>query len=222
MAATFVSFCIFTPLKRIVFHRYSRMIIAYLSVATDKQYLETQREAIASFSSGCHMNVDKWIAEVTGRKAKQPAPKLEEVLSRVQRGDTIIVNDISRLSRTLYELMQILSLCLEKGGSLYCLDDRYFFGDKMNAPVMVRTFKLLEEIDHRLVSVRTKDALALMKDSGKRLGRPKGSDSKQSYLDAHKEEVVGMLENGQSVAAICEHFNVSKNTYYKFKRNYGL
>lgn len=198
------------------------MIIAYLSVATDKQYLEVQREAISKFSSDRHLDVDKWIAEVTGEKAKQPGPRLEEILGRLKRGDTIIVNDISRLSRTLYELMQILGLCLEKGVVLYCLDDRYFFGEKMNVPVMVKTFKLLEEIDHQLVSVRTKDALALMKDSGKRLGRPKGSDSKQSFLDAHKEEVVDMLENGQSVAAICEHFNVSKNTYYKFKRNYGL
>ncbi len=198
------------------------MIIAYLSVATDKQYLEVQREAISKFSSDRHLDVDKWIAEVTGEKAKQPGPRLEEILGRVKRGDTIIVNDISRLSRTLYELMQILSLCLEKGVVLYCLDDRYFFGQEMNVPVMVKTFKLLEEIDHQLVSVRTKDALALMKDSGKRLGRPKGSDSKQSFLDAHKDEVVDMLENGQSVAAICEHFNVSKNTYYKFKRNYGL
>lgn len=198
------------------------MIIAYLSVATDRQYLEIQRGAIAEFCSRRHLNVDKWIAEVIGEKAKQPGPKLEEILDRVKRGDTIIVNDISRLSRTLFELMQILSLCMEKGVLLYCLDDRYFFGHEMNVPVMVRTFRLLEEIDHRLVSVRTKDALALMKDSGKRLGRPKGSDSKQSYLEAHKDEVVDMLENGQSVAAICEHFNVSKNTYYKFKRNYGF
>lgn len=198
------------------------MIIAYLSVATDKQYLEIQREAIAAFSSGRNLNVDKWIAEVIGEKAKQPGAKLEEILERMQQGDTIIVHDISRLSRTLFELMQILSLCMEKGVSLYCLDERYFFGREMNTSVMVKAFKLLEEIDHRLVSVRTKDALALMKDSGKRLGRPKGSDSKQSYLEAHKHEVIEMLENGQSVAAICEHFNVSKNTYYKFKRNYGL
>lgn len=198
------------------------MIIAYLSVAIDKQYLEVQREAILKFSSDRNMDVDKWVVEVTGRKAKQPAPKLEEILSRVKGGDTIIVNDISRLSHTLYELMQVLSVCMEKGVLLYCLDDRYFFGQEMNVPVMVETFKLLEKIDHQLVSVRTKDALALMKDSGKRLGRPKGSDSKRLYLDAHKDEVVDMLENGQSVAAICEHFNVSKNTYYKFKRNYGF
>lgn len=198
------------------------MIIAYLSVGTDKQYLDIQREQINKFAVAKELSVDKWVMEVTGEKAKQPGPKLEQVLQRLKEGDTLIVNDISRLSRTLYELMEILSICLEKGVTLYCLEDRYIFDDKMNRQTIIKAFKWVEEIDHALVSTRTKDALAQMKNAGKRLGRPKGSDSKQSFLDAHKEEVINMLERGQSVAAVCEYFHVSKNTYYKFKRNYGL
>lgn len=198
------------------------MIIAYLSVGTDKQYLDIQRQYISKFATQKEMSVDKWIMEVTGEKAKQAGPKLEQVLQRLKKGDTLIVNDISRLSRTLYELMEILSACLEKSVFLYCLEDRYLFDDQMNSKMIIKAFKWVEEIDHALVSTRTKDALAQMKSSGKRLGRPKGSDSKQSFLDAHKEEVINMLERGHSVAAICEHFHVSKNTYYKFKRNYGL
>lgn len=198
------------------------MVIAYLNVSTDKQHLDIQREEISKFVEQKNLSVDKWIMEVTGEKAKQPGAKLEQVLQRVKKGDTLIVTDISRLSRTLYELMEVLTVCLEKGVSVYCIEDRYLFDDTMDVGTMTKAFKLVEEIDHALVSTRTKDALAQMKSSGKRLGRPKGSDSKQSFLDAHKEEVINMLERGQSVAAICEHFNVSKNTYYKFKRNYGL
>lgn len=198
------------------------MIIAYLSVGSDKQYLEIQREYIDKFATEKEMSVDKWVMEVTGEKAKQAGPKLEQVLQRLKKGDTLIVNDISRLSRTLYELMEILSACLEKSVFLYCLEDRYLFDDKMNSEMIIKAFKWVEEIDHALVSTRTKDALAQMKSAGKKLGRPKGSDSKQSFLDAHKEEVINMLERGHSVAAICDHFHVSKNTYYKFKRNYGL
>lgn len=198
------------------------MVIAYLNVSTDKQHLDIQREEISKFVEQKHLAVDKWIVEVTGEKAKQPGAKLEQVLERVKKGDTLIVTDISRLSRTLYELMEVLTVCLEKGVSIYCIEDRYLFDETMDVRTMTKAFKLVEEIDHALVSTRTKDALAQMKSSGKRLGRPKGSDSKQSFLDAHKEEVINMLERGQSVAAICEHFNVSKNTYYKFKRNYGL
>lgn len=198
------------------------MIIAYLSVGSNKQYLDIQREQINKFVVAKNLSVDKWVMEVTGEKAKQLGPKLEQVLERLKREDTLIVNDISRLSRTLYELMEILSVCLDKGVTLYCLEDRYVFDSEMNSRTIAKTFKWVEEIDHALVSTRTKDALTQMKNAGKRLGRPKGSDSKQSFLDAHKEEVINLLERGHSVAAICEHFHVSKNTYYKFKRNYGL
>ena len=46
--------------------------------------------------------------------------------------------------------------------------------------------------------------------------------AKQSFLDANKEEVISMLERGDTVFEICKRFNVSRNTYYMFKRNYGL
>ena len=59
-----------------------------------------------------------------------------------------------------------------------------------------------------------------MKSTGKRLGRPKGSESKLFFLDAHKGEIMNMLERGESVGSICEHFNVSKNTFYKYRKKF--
>jgi transposase-like protein len=52
------------------------------------------------------------------------------------------------------------------------------------------------------------------------LGRPKGSESKLFFLDAHKGEIMNMLERGESVGSICEHFNVSKNTFYKYRKKF--
>ena len=44
--------------------------------------------------------------------------------------------------------------------------------------------------------------------------------NRNTFLE--KEEVMNMLERGDTVVMICKHFNVSRNTYYQFKRNYGL
>ena len=85
---------------------------------------------------------------------------------------------------------------------------------------MINVFKQVDEIDHSLVSIRTKDALEQVKSTGKRLGRPKGSESKLFFLDAHKGEIMNMLEQGESVGSICEHFNVSKNTFYKYRKKF--
>lgn len=88
------------------------------------------------------------------------------------------------------------------------------------AKLMINVFKQVDEIDHSLVSIRTKDALEQVKSTGKRLGRPKGSESKLFFLDAHKGEIMNMLERGESVGSICEHFNVSKNTFYKYRKKF--
>ena len=169
------------------------MTIAYLNVATDRQHLDIQREEISSFAAAKDIHVDKWVMEVSGEKAKQPGPKLKLVLERLKKGDALIVSDITRLCLTLYELMGILTVCMEKDVTVYCINDRYIFDDRMDRQLMI---------------------------TGKRLGRPKGSESKLFFLDAHKGEIMNMLERGESVGSICEHFNVSKNTFYKYRKKF--
>ena len=111
---------------------------------------------------------------------------------------------------------------MEKGVQIYSIRDRYILDQALDLPVMGNVFKLVTEIEHSLMSIRTKEALNHKKSTGGPLGRPKGSAAKQSFLDANKEEVISMLKRGDTVFEICKRFNVSRNTYYMFKRNYGL
>lgn len=196
------------------------MTIAYLNVATDRAHLDIQREEISSFASAKGIHVNKWVMEVSGEKAKQPGPKLKLVLERLKKGDVLIVSDITRLCLTLYELMGVLTSCMEKDVTVYCVNDRYIFDNRLDRQLMIDVFKQVEEIDHSLVSIRTKEALVAVKSTGKLLGRPKGSESKLYFLDSHKEEIENMLERGEPIASICEYFNVSKNTFYKYKKKF--
>ena len=118
--------------------------------------------------------------------------------------------------------MDIMGRCMEKGVQIYSIRDRYILDQALDLPVMGNVFKLVTEIEHSLMSIRTKEALNYKKSAGGPLGRPKGSAAKQSFLDANKEEVISMLERGDTVFEICKRFNVSRNSYYMFKRNYGL
>lgn len=198
------------------------MIIAYLSVNTNKQYLETQREEINRFASAKGLHIDKWVSEVT-RDRHQPGERyLEQLLNRMKEGDILIISDISRLSFSLADLMPILSRFLKLKITLYSIEDRYVFDSSLNAEVMCRAFALLGEIDRTLVSTRTKDALAARRSAGVKLGRPAGSNSKQELLNANKQEIMQMLERGESVTKICAYFGVTKDTYYKFKHSYNL
>lgn len=199
------------------------MVIAYLRVTIDKQHLERQKDEITRYASANGLEISKWITDIVDGKRKESEPTLFRVLDRMKKGDKVIITDIARLGRTLSEVMTLLSKCMTLGVHVYSINDRYLLDDSLNTEVVSTTCNLVSEIEHHLMSVRTKEALNHKKEKeGLQLGRPKGTDAKQSLLDANKDEVMNMLERGDTVVMICKHFNVSRNTYYQFKRNYGI
>ena len=198
------------------------MVIAYLRVTIDKQHLERQKDEITRYASANGLEISKWITDIVDGKRKESEPTLFRVLDRMKKGDKVIITDIARFGRTLSEVMTLLSKCMTLGVHVYSINDRYLLDDSLNTEVVSTTCNLVSEIEHHLMSVRTKEALNHKKEKeGLQLGRPKGTDAKQSLLDANKDEVMNMLERGDTVVMICKHFNVSRNTYYQIKSNYG-
>lgn len=199
------------------------MVIAYLRVTIDKQHLERQKDEITRYASANGLEISKWITDIVDGKRMESEPTLFRVLDRMKKGDKVIITDIARFGRTLSEVMTLLSKCMTLGVHVYSINDRYLLDDSLNTEVVSTTCNLVSEIEHHLMSVRTKEALNHKKEKeGLQLGRPKGTDAKQSLLDANKDEVMNMLERGDTIVMICKHFNVSRNTYYQFKRNYGI
>lgn len=198
------------------------MVIAYLREGTSKQHLDEQRDEIKHFASGKGVEIDKWVTETASEKVKDDKRSLDLVIARMMKGDILIVSDISRLGRTLSDVMSLLVTCMNKGVNLYSIKDRYILDDKYDTKVMANVFSMAADIEHSLMSTRTKEALAHRKIKGVPVGRPKGSDAKQSFLDKNREELINMLERGETVETICKHFNVSRNTYYQFRRNYKI
>ena len=102
------------------------MVIAYLRVGTsNKELLEEQKDEIERYASNHDMNVDKWITDVTVDKGREDERNLARGLDRMQKGDSLIFSDISRLGRTLSEVMDIMGRCMEKGVQIYSIRDRY-------------------------------------------------------------------------------------------------
>ena len=199
------------------------MVIAYLRVTIDKQHLERQKDEITRYASANGLKISTWVTDIVDGKRKEGEPTLFRVFDRMKKGDKVIITDIARFGRTLSEVMTLLSKCMTLGVHVYSINDRYLLDDSLNTEVVSTTCNLVSEIEHHLMSVRTKEALNHKKEKeGLQLGRPKGTDAKQSLLDANKDEVMNMLERGDTVVMICKHFNVSRNTYYQFKRNYGI
>lgn len=196
------------------------MIAAYLRVSTGKQTLANQQNEISKFIQSRNLDVDRWVTEIVSGKKKGRERKLGSLVRRMKRGDTLIVTELSRLSRTLTEIMAIVGELLDKGVHLYSTKDRYSFDDTINSKVLCFAFGLVAEIERNLISMRTQEALALRRERGVVLGRRKGSYTKLQRLIQNGRQIVRALNSGKTIAAICRDYGVARDTFNRFRIKY--
>lgn len=196
------------------------MTIGYLRVSTEKQHLANQQDEIRRFTESRNLTIDSWVTEVVSGSKHEQERKLGNLLRHMKRGDTLIVTEISRLSRTLTDIMSIMGKCLKKEINLYATKEGYSFDNSINSKVLCFAFGLVAEIERNLISMRTKEALALRKAQGMVLGRRKGSYTKYNILIRNRQSVIRMLDQNRSITYICKKFSLSRDTFDKFRRNY--
>ena len=162
------------------------MTIAYIRTYSNKQQTESQKNAIEQFAKAKKIEIDKWLKDA--KNSSKEKNRLEDVIKNLQEGDILIVADVTRLSRKLMEIMHLILLCIEKKVALYCIKEGYSFEDNVNSKTLAFTFGLVSEIESKLISARTKEALTASKNKGTKLGRPLGSP-KTEFLLSQKSQI---------------------------------
>lgn len=198
------------------------MIYGYIRVSSDKQTVENQRFEITEFCRVNNLTIDGWIEEtISGTKAYNKR-RLGLLLRKTRAGDTIICSELSRLGRSVFMIMEILSLCMKKDCRVWTIKDGYRLGEDLQSKVLAFAFALSAEIERNLISQRTKEALARIRAEGKHIGRPKGTENGKQFLKLHNKEnlIRKMRDDGCTFQTISDRLHVSRNTlnryYYRF------
>ena len=164
------------------------------------------------------MTIDKWHKD-TRTTSSRHKNRLEDIIKNMEAGDTLIVADVTRLSRRLMEIMHLILLCIEKKITLYCLKEGYTFENNVDSKTLAFTFGLVSEIESKLISTRTKESLEITRSRGTTLGRPKGTP-KMDHLLAQKEQIEKELnEENATYAELAEYYQVSLSSFKKFVRD---
>ena len=110
----------------------------------------------------------------------------------MRKGDMLICTEISRLGRNMLMIMSILNLCADKGISIHSIKDNFDLSENINSKIIAFAFALAAEIERTLISQRTKEALAVKKLKGIRLGRPPGSSQKMLTVCRDMDKITAM------------------------------
>lgn len=190
--------------------------IGYIRVSSSKQTLEHQRFEIETFARREGIKIDTWIEEkISSRKALDKR-KLGELLNNLQEYDILITCEISRLGRSLLEVMKILETCLNKNCQVWTLKENYRLGNDIQSKVLAFAFGLAAEIERQLISERTKSSLANIKANGKKLGRPFNAETKKLKLAKNQKQIQKLLSQGISKSKIAKIFGVERATLRKY------
>ena len=196
-------------------------VIGYIRVSSNKQTVQHQHYEIQQFAEHNNINVDKWVEEtITSRKPLNKR-KLGQLLDELQYGDILIAAEISRLGRSLLEVMRILETCLNKNCQVWTLKEHYRLGNDIQSKVMAFAFGLSAEIERNLISQRTKASLESIKATGKKIGRPFAAQSKKLKLSRNTKKVKHWLETGLTKYLIAKMMSVSPATVSNFIKRMG-
>ncbi len=196
-------------------------IIGYIRVSSNKQTCEHQKYEIEQFAQQNHIIVDKWVMETISSRKALNKRKLGQLLEELNEGDILISAEISRLGRSLLEVMHILENCLNKNCQVWTIKEHYRLGNDIQSKVMAFAFGLSAEIERNLISQRTKASLESVRATGKRLGRPFAAQSKKLKLSRNTKKIKQWLENGFTPYRIAKMMSVSPATVSNFINRMG-
>ena len=194
------------------------MIIAYLRVSTGHQVLDNQKNEIEKYAECKGIMIDRFVTEVVSGKTRGRDRKLGQLIKQLRRGDTLIVTEVSRLSRTMMDIMSIVGELLNKGVHLYSTKEGFAFDDTINSKVLIFAFGLVAEIERNLISLRTREALELRRQQGIQLGRREGSWSKLNLIEENEGQVEAAIRKGATITQVCKEYNISRSTFYRYRK----
>jgi DNA invertase Pin-like site-specific DNA recombinase len=192
--------------------------IAYLRVSTLEQDIEKNKSGILRLANDKGLGKIEFVEEKVSGRIHWKQRKIGEILESLTRGDTLLLNEFSRLGRSMLECMEIISIATQKGINIYTVKGNWQLDDSIQSKVMAMVFSMVSEIERDLISKRTKEALQTKKDSGKKLGRPAGTG--KSKLDTYKVEIEALLKNGSTKKFIANRYNSTPaNLFNWLKKN---
>lgn len=179
------------------------MKYGYARVSTVAQDLESQLQALQK--ENCH---EIYSEKFTGMNTDRP--KLNELIGKLEEGDTLVVTKLDRLARKTTEGITIVERLFAKGVKVHVLNVGLLENTSMGK-FFLTTLLAVAEMERNMIVERTQEgkAIAKQRDDFKE-GRPK------KYKRAQIETALKLLETN-SYKQVEEMTGISKSTLIRAK-----
>ncbi|HEB9289693.1 TPA: recombinase family protein [Campylobacter coli] len=190
------------------------MVIAYIRISTAKQDSEVQKLQIYEYCIKNKINIDEVMeVEMSSRKSLEKR-RMNELKDKLNEGDLLICTELSRLGRSMLEVITLILELSEKGIQFAFLRQPEL--SSFNNPsqkLLLSFYAYVSETERDFISQRTKAGLANARKNGKNIGRPVNSFN--SMYDKDTDLIKELISKKITLRNIWK-FLGEKGTYNNF------
>ena len=180
-------------------------LIGYARVSTQDQNLHLQKDALTK--AGCEKIFTDTISGST-----QERKGLDEALSFLRSGDTLVVWKLDRLGRTMKHLIDTVTQLKDKGIGFKSLTEN-IDTTTPGGKLIFHVFGSLAEFERDLIRERTQAGLLAARARGRNGGRPKSPFSDEKKLAMAQKMYT---DKTIPVKDILTNLGIKKTTFYKY------
>ena len=179
------------------------MRIGYARVSTQDQNLNRQRDQLRL--DGCERIYEE---KVSG--AKSDRPELVRMLDTLREGDVVVVTELSRLSRSVRDLFDIVGRIDGVGAQIKSLKEPWLDTTTPHGRLLFTFFSGISEFERDLIRQRTLEGMAAARARGHNGGHP--------MLDPKKVEIALKIYDSKActVGDITKATGISKSALYTY------
>lgn len=188
----------------------------YIRISTDKQEYDRQIQIFKDKGYINGVNCEYVEETFTGTKTKRP--EFDKLIKKMEKGDTLVCESLSRLSRggVIKTLDLITEFIQKKQINVIILKENFYLqaGEKpdANTNLLLGIFSVLGQFERDLISERTKEGLKAVKTKGTRLGKPKGQyNTKENFINTLEK----MLDKNIGQSKACLYTRFPKKSFQK-------
>ena len=199
-------------------------IYSYCRVSTQFQSLERQEEAVKRYCQENNIKLDREFSDkISGKTFDRK--EYQEMRELVQKDDVIIIKELDRFGRSMDDIKMEWNYFMSKGVKIIIIDMPLISSDlkgnktldmKFIANIVFEILAYSAEKEREKLSQRTKEALAVKKAQGVKLGRP--NTYSEELIDSAMED----FKNGMKIREIAVKYDVSMDRVAVWKRERGI
>ena len=177
------------------------MKIGYIRVSTLEQNTMRQ-EALMEALGVDEVYIDRMSGKNTNR------PELQKMMEYVRKGDTVIVESISRFARNTRDLLELVERLTVKGVEFVSKKEA-IDTTTPTGKFMLTVFGAVAELEREYILQRQREGIAIAKEQGKYTGR-------KPIQTPEFEQITAKWRSGAITAAeAMRTLHVSKSTFYR-------